>query len=323
MDMNFYLCITKAMNGKNTFMEGGMKVNKKNWKEKLLDFFDSKGFYIIVFVCLLVIGFSVYTIATTDFTKYEVEQSQENRQTLADQIRNPEIPQAQINSKEVVKHEDIKKDTSSIDTKPRKEEINKNSKSDSTAYSTIAKKSSKEGYNKSKGSNFPSYTEKAKKEDSNIQIGTGESADDVEIINPIEFKPIFPVNGKVIREFFEQSLVYSKTLDEWTEHRGIDISAQEGSDVKSCFDGTVIDLGEEPLYGKYIVIDHGDGYISKYYNLKDINGIQIGDIVRQGDKIGEVGTSSNIEYLDPPHLHFEILYNGENQNPLRFLPQTD
>lgn len=323
MDINFYLCITKTMDGKNTFIEGGAKVNKKNWKEKLLDFFDTKGFYIIVAVCLLVIGFSVYTIATTDFTKYEVEQNQENKQSLNNQVKLPEIPQPQVGSKEVAKHDNLKKESSkSISTKEKNED-NRSSNSNSTIRSTQLGNNSKNSNNKNKSSTDLSKKQDNKKMDSNIQIGTGTSQDDVEVINPVDFKPIFPTIGKVIREFSDQSLEYSKTLDEWTEHPGIDIEAQEGSDVKACFDGTVIDLGEDPLYGKYVVIDHGDGYISKYYNLKDLKDIQIGDIVRQGEKIGEVGTSSNIEYMDPPHLHFEILYNGENQNPLKFLPQTN
>lgn len=311
------------MDGKNTFIEGGAKVNKKNWKEKLLDFFDTKGFYIIVAVCLLVIGFSVYTIATTDFTKYEVEQNQENKQSLNNQVKLPEIPQPQESATEVAKHDNLKKESSkSISTKEKNED-NKSSNSNSTIRSTQLGNDSKNSNNKNKSSTALSKKQDNKKMDSNSQIGTGTSQDNVEVINPVDFKPIFPTIGKVIREFSDQSLVYSKTLDEWTEHPGIDIEAQEGSDVKACFDGTVIDLGEDPLYGEYVVIDHGDGYISKYYNLKDLKDIQIGDIVRQGEKIGEVGTSSNIEYMDPPHLHFEILYNGENQNPLKFLPQTN
>ncbi|WPX07947.1 M23 family metallopeptidase [Anaerocellum danielii] len=298
-------------------------MNKKSWKEKLLDFFDTKGFYIIVAVCLLVIGFSVYTIATTDFTKYEVEQNQENNQSLNNQVKFPEIPQPQIDSKEVAKHDNLQKETSkSINTKEKIED-NKSINSNSTIRYTQSGNNSKNSNNKNKTSSAFSKKQDNKKTDSTIQIGNGTGQDDVEVINPVDFKPIFPTIGKVIREFSDQSLVYSKTLDEWTEHPGIDIEAQEGSDVKACFDGTVIDLGEDPLYGKYVVIDHGDGYMSKYYNLKDLNDIQIGDIIRQGEKIGEVGTSSNIEYMDPPHLHFEILYNGENQNPLKFLPQTN
>uniref|UniRef100_A0A7C5Z849 M23 family metallopeptidase n=1 Tax=Caldicellulosiruptor owensensis TaxID=55205 RepID=A0A7C5Z849_9FIRM len=299
-------------------------MNKKNWKDKLLDFFDTKGFYIIVAVCLMVIGFSVYTIATTDFTKYEVEQNQENQQSLNSQVKLSEIPKLQESPTEVTKQDDLKKEGSkSISSKEKSKDTKNSSNSNSTFSHTQSGNSSNNSNNKSKGFTAFSKKQNNKKMDSDIQIGTDTGHDDVEVINPVDFRPIFPTIGKVIREFSDQSLVYSKTLDEWTEHPGIDIEAKEGSDVKACFDGTVIDLGEDPLYGKYIVIDHGDGYISKYYNLKELKDIQIGDIVRQGEKIGEVGTSSNIEYMDPPHLHFEILYNGENQNPLKFLPQTN
>lgn len=315
------------MDGKNTFIEGGAKVNKKNWKEKLLDFFDTKGFYIIVAVCLLVIGFSVYTIATTDFTKYEVEESQGSNQSLEGQTKPAEIPVPQITTEEVTKQDNLKKNASKSSTISSQEKnVAQNSgKLNVNEHSTKSSSNSKSGSLKNKRSSalHQKHESQNQSANKNIQIGTDTGQDDVEVINPVDFKPIFPTIGKVIREFSDQSLVYSKTLDEWTEHPGIDIEAQEGSAVKACFDGTVIDLGEDPLYGKYVVIDHGDGYISKYYNLKDLKDIQIGDIVRQGEKIGEVGTSSNIEYMDPPHLHFEIIYNGENQNPLKFLPKTN
>ncbi len=209
-------------------------MNKKNWKEKLLDFFDTKGFYIIVAICLLVIGFSVYTIATTDFTKYEVEQNQENKQSLNNQVKLPEIPQPQESSTEVAKHDNLKKESSkSISTKEKNED-NKSSNSNSTIRSTQSGNNSKNSNNKNKSSTALSKKQDNKKMDSNIQIGTGTSQDDVEVINPVDFKPIFPTIGKVIREFSDQSLVYSKTLDEWTEHSGIDTEAQEGS-MKSLF----------------------------------------------------------------------------------------
>lgn len=109
--------------------------------------------------------------------------------------------------------------------------------------------------------------------DLNIQIGIGISQDDVEVINFVDFKLIFFIIGKVIREFFDQLFVYLKIFDEWIEYFGIDIEVQEGSDVKVCFDGIVIDLGENFFYGKYVVIDYGDGYILKYYNFKDLKDI--------------------------------------------------
>jgi len=302
-------------------------MNKKDWKERLINFFDTKGFYIIVVVCLLVIGFSIYTIATTDFTKYEVEEKQTNNVSL--NRSNASAPIPQVGTQEVTKQDKLKNTPATTEKTENKNVSQKKigANAQSTHNSNAAYRSKK---NESSLTNKNSATNNANKQQymkqntnttakKNQEINS--LADEIEVINPLVFKPIYPVSGKIIREFSDQSLVYSKTLDEWTEHSGIDIQAEEGSDVKACFDGTVIDLGEDPLYGKYVVIDHSDGYISKYFNLKDLKYVQVGDIVRQGQKIGEVGTSSNIEYMDPPHLHFEILYNGENQNPAKFLPQ--
>lgn len=75
-----------------------------------------KVFIIIVAVCLLVIGFSVYTIATTDFTKYEVEESQGSNQSLEGQTKPAEIPVPQITTEEVTKQDNLKKNASKSST---------------------------------------------------------------------------------------------------------------------------------------------------------------------------------------------------------------
>lgn len=302
-------------------------MNKKDWKEKLIDFFETKGFYIIVVVCLLVIGFSIYTIATTDFTKYEVEEKQDSSIDIKGNNVSASIPQ--YSAREVSKQDKLKnvpatdeKTESNVSSKKSKDNLQQANSLNSTNSSKKDKSSLITKNNLENSADKQQHLQKKANTTAENNQGRNSLEDEIEVINPLVFKPIYPVSGRIIREFSDQSLVYSKTLDEWTEHSGIDIQAEEGSDVKACFDGTVIDLGEDPLYGKYIVIDHGDGYISKYFNLKDLKYVQVGDIVKQGEKIGEVGTSSNIEYMDPPHLHFEILYNGENQNPAKFLPQS-
>jgi len=67
-------------------------------------------------------------------------------------------------------------------------------------------------------------------------------------------------------------------------------------------------------YGNYIVIDHGNGYTSLYAHLSSIN-VTVGQTVTAGQKIGGEGGTGNVTTY---HLHFEIRYNGVNQNPLRF-----
>lgn len=294
-------------------------MGKKSFKERFIDFLDTKGFYIIVAVCLLIIGVSIYTIVSTDFAKYEVEENNQNVQSN----ETAKIPD--IDTKEVTLQDKSKTAKNALEDKIQNKstttKINESIQEPNTVANTkseVLPTNPSNNQTIKKSTKSKSYTKNITQD----KLGsTLKSDEEIEVINPLVFKPIYPISGKVIRNYSDDSLEYSKTLDEWTEHPGIDIQAEAGADVKACFDGTVIDLGTDPLYGNYVAIDHGDGYISKYYNLQDLKYVQLGEIVRQGQKIGEIGNSANIEYMDPPHLHFELIYNSDNQNPLKFLPQ--
>jgi len=67
-------------------------VGKKRFKDRFLDFFDTKGFYVVVIVCLLVIGVSIYTIVSTDFTKYDIENTENTQQSTKINNIQKEIP---------------------------------------------------------------------------------------------------------------------------------------------------------------------------------------------------------------------------------------
>lgn len=107
-----------------------------------------------------------------------------------------------------------------------------------------------------------------------------------------------PISGKIIRSYKDN-------------HKGIDIEALEGSNVKAVYNGTVELVSENKEIGKYVIIDDGDGVESKYGNLSSTD-VKKGDGVTKGDYIGKVGKKAENE---PSHLHFEIMYMGENKNP--------
>ncbi len=120
---------------------------------------------------------------------------------------------------------------------------------------------------------------------------------------------IAPVNGRIKLHYGEKKgLIVNK---------GIDISAPCGANVVSAKSGVVsyIDSNMRGL-GKVIFIDHQDGYISIYAHLSDIL-ISQGEIVRQGQKIGLVGSSG---LTDEPALHFEIRKDAKPIDPQELLP---
>lgn len=126
---------------------------------------------------------------------------------------------------------------------------------------------------------------------------------------------IMPVNGQIITDFSKDKLIYSETLEEWRAHLGIDINAQLGADVIAVLDGTVSKVYEDSLWGKTIIIDHGDGLETKYSNLGTLEMVKVGIEVRQGDNISIIGKSAQIELLMDEHLHFEVIKNQKTADP--------
>lgn len=115
-----------------------------------------------------------------------------------------------------------------------------------------------------------------------------------------------PVRGTLTSPFGER----------WGKnHTGLDIGAPEGEPVYAPVSGVVIFAGEMNGYGNYIKIDHGNGVVTAYAHLCDIF-VEEGDAVPEGSVIGEVGTTGNVT---GPHLHFEIIVNGEFLDPEPFI----
>ncbi len=98
-------------------------------------------------------------------------------------------------------------------------------------------------------------------------------------------------------------------------HPGIDIPAGYGEPVYASAAGYVEEAGWYGGYGRYIKISHGNSYETAYGHLSSID-VGAGESVKKGDIIGYVGSSG---YSTGPHLHFEVLVNGETINPLKVL----
>ena len=97
-------------------------------------------------------------------------------------------------------------------------------------------------------------------------------------------------------------------------HYGIDVPAQEGTPILAAADGTVAEIGFDQERGNYIVLDHGGGLETLYGQCRDIpDGLAEGDAVSAGEMIGAVGSSG---MSTGSHLHFEVLQDGEPQNPV-------
>lgn len=130
---------------------------------------------------------------------------------------------------------------------------------------------------------------------------------------------IKPVDAEISQPYSGTKPVKSKTLGDWRIHTGVDIYAEQGTEVKAPADGTVQFAGEDALTGHTVTIDHGNGVVSTVYNLESTDRVEEGQTVKAGDVIGTAGQSAQIEMLEDPHIHFEVQIDGAYVNPEEYL----
>ncbi len=98
-------------------------------------------------------------------------------------------------------------------------------------------------------------------------------------------------------------------------HKGIDFAAPIGTEIYSVGGGVVSYAGEKTGYGLAVEIDHGDGLISRYGHLSEAK-VKEGQVVKKGDLVALMGNTGR---STGPHLHLEVLKNGEQIDPREYL----
>jgi murein DD-endopeptidase MepM/ murein hydrolase activator NlpD len=100
-------------------------------------------------------------------------------------------------------------------------------------------------------------------------------------------------------------------------HQGMDIPAPAGTDIHAIRGGKVVFSGEQRGYGNVVILDHGNGFITKYaHNQKNL--VKEGAEVHEGSVIAQVGSSGK---STGSHIHFEVLYKGQAVSPDVLLAQ--
>lgn len=115
------------------------------------------------------------------------------------------------------------------------------------------------------------------------------------------------------------SSIFGSRTDPFTgrhvQHKGIDFAGPVGSDVMTVSDGVVVFSGERSGFGRLVAIDHGDGFITRYGHNQAIL-VPTGRRVMRGERIALLGSSGR---STGPHVHFEVLRNGQNIDPADYL----
>ncbi|MEM8695890.1 MAG: peptidoglycan DD-metalloendopeptidase family protein [Pseudomonadota bacterium] len=134
---------------------------------------------------------------------------------------------------------------------------------------------------------------------------------DAAVRSPANFTGRFgwPLTGRIIAPFGEGS--------EGVRNNGINIAATRGTPVLASADGVVLYAGDEiQVHGGLVLLNHGDGWITAYGNMDDLQ-VTRGQRVERGQIIARASDSGQV---DQPQLHFEIRRNRQPVDPARHLP---
>ncbi|QSZ27693.1 M23 family metallopeptidase [Aceticella autotrophica] len=264
-----------------------MKINKDN----LIKFFDRKGFYIVLFLCIVVVAVTAVYVTNNNLKKM-----------------SEGIQQGEINSKDNTDSKNL------VTEYPSSNQQRKENSQD-----TVTTNGGDKNVLNNKAEGSEANENNAVKSDNNISKNTAQDSapQNTTTTANVSFTLLKPVNGDVIMAFAKDKLVYSKTLDEWTTHKGVDLKAPIGTAVLAAMEGTVAKVYYDAKLGNTVVIKNGS-YETRYANLDDGILVKTGEKVKKGQEIGKIGSSAKFEIAEDPHLHFELIKDGIYLDPMQY-----
>ena len=126
-----------------------------------------------------------------------------------------------------------------------------------------------------------------------------------------------PVSGYLTDDFGVRNNPFSG--EGFESHQGLDIAAEFGTPVQATADGIVIMAESHSGYGNLVAIYHSNGITTRFGHLSKI-GVEVGQRVKRGDQIGNVGSTGR---STGPHVHYEIRENDQPVDPQRYLGKSN
>lgn len=281
---------------------------RKSFSQRVDEFLSGKGFYIVLFACIAVIGVSAWLLLFSQYSPLTFGDEGDYLDAMGN-LDKKDPGDGTGTGKDVPKPTD--KDTDKA-TEDGKKDTDKPIKDPDLAQ-TPNKPDDKDTLTVQDPSRVDEPTGSPNDKGEEGNGGTAMSPEDVTFI--------WPVSGAVLTVHSPAALIYDRTMGDWRTHAGIDIASSLGTKVLSCANGTVTGVTEDERYGTTVVIDHGAGVVSTYSNLAGTPTVSVGDAVTMGSVIGSVGSTALYETGVDPHLHFTLAVNGESMDPLEYLPK--
>lgn len=259
-------------------------MQKGNFIQRVLQFAESKGFYMILGLCVVAIGVSTYVLFFTapqpepmigevvvrEPDKAEISASGNESNVM---VPEPEAPNVQETPPAPPKEPPVV-----IPEEP--------------AQTTV-------------------HTEPEKPSNS-IQVSAPASVKETIFTLPVQAT-------EVQREYSGEALVFDPTMKDWRTHGGTDFSCDEGDTVMAVLDGAVTEIFEDAMKGHCIRIDHGAELESLYCGVIALDNLKVGTSVSAGQTIGRAGNSVLAESAQECHVHLEMTEDGTAVDPMSIL----
>ena len=143
---------------------------------------------------------------------------------------------------------------------------------------------------------------------------------DVKTTEKKKMTVVRPVAGEQIGSYAADHLAFNETTRDWRTHEGADYLAELGAPVVAAADGSVYAIYEDESFGMTVVLQHTDGYTTHYANLAEDVSVTVGQTVKAGQVLGNVGQTACTETSAQPHLHFAVFRSNVPVDPEEFLP---
>ncbi len=261
--------------------------DENNWKDKLSKFFNNKGFYIILAVCILIVAATAIFVTTQNMNSPDTG--------INDKIIPGEANAEQGDQAKAV-----------TGTAGKDEAANQTTAANSTANTAAGVAANTQAQ-----ANSPAKDVAAKPKTTAPKAA-------------ITF--VRPVDGAITKDYTRDINTFSesKTLGDIRAHTGLDFKVDKLTKVRAVADGTV-SLVEDGASGIIVEITHGtDGLKTRYAGLskQSLEDISPGLKVKANEIIGLVGDPIQSESEDGAHLHFEVLKNGKPVDPAQYLKES-
>ena len=262
--------------------------NQENFLKRIVNFAESKGFYMILGLCVVAIGVSAYVLFFTTPDRPDVigevlpgENAADVSGKVPDVTETKEPQVKEQNQREPLEERGPAREEDTPAAQTQKEPVVKPVQEPETPPQTVVANAEK----------------------------------------PVKEK-IFtlPVQSAVVeRGYSGQTLVKDPTMGDWRTHGGTDFLCDEGDDVIAVLDGAVTEIFTDAMMGQCIRLDHGSGLESLYCGVIPHDGLKVGKQVTVGQKIGRAANDTLAESAQECHLHLEMTEEGIPLDPMTVL----